>query len=32
MFIYWSWDKQSDTPLGKFWQRFRVGRIGKILT
>jgi signal peptidase I len=31
MFIYWSWDKQSDIPLGKFWQRFRVKRIGKIL-
>jgi len=32
MFIYWSWDKQSDTPLMKFWQRFRIKRIGKILT
>ncbi|MDQ7797536.1 MAG: signal peptidase I [Candidatus Edwardsbacteria bacterium] len=31
MFIYWSWDKQSDTPLSRFWQRFRITRIGKIL-
>lgn len=29
--IFWSFDRFSDIPLGRFWQRFHLNRIGTIL-
>ncbi len=31
LIIYWSWDRWSDIPFSRFWQRFRVTRLGKIM-
>lgn len=31
LFVFWSWDKQSDIPPARFWQRLRLGRLGRIL-
>jgi signal peptidase I len=31
LITYWSWDLSPDIPGWKFWQRFRLNRLGKIL-
>jgi signal peptidase I len=31
LIIYWSWDRWSDIPVARFWQRFRVTRLGKLM-